>query len=129
MRGEWVDGEEERIQLQEKKESRAVTTFNLMANQNLKYYTVSMSGNLRALKTGNGSAQSEERGMPDIIVREESAQAAIDYLSTGRAWSQLKRNGWEFRDYTKFVDSGRLRAKELGTTLTAAQREDNQILE
>jgi hypothetical protein len=129
MRGEWVDGEEERIQLQEKKESRAVTTFNLMANQNLKYYTVSMSGNLRALKTGNGSAQSEERGMPDIIVREESGQAAIDYLSTGRAWSQLKRNGWEFRDYTKFVDSGRLRAKELGTTLTAAQREDNQILE
>jgi hypothetical protein len=129
MRGEWVDGEEERIQLQEKKESRAVTTFNLMANQNLKYFAVSMSGNLRALKTGNGSAQSEERGMPDIIVREESAQAAIDYLSTGRAWSQLKRNGWEFRDYTKFVDSGRLRAKELGTTLTAAQREDNQILE
>lgn len=129
MRGEWVDGEEERIQLQEKKESRAVTTFNLMANQNLKYYTVSMGGNPRALRTGNGSAQSEERGMPDIIVREESAQAAIDYLSTGRAWSQLKRNGWEFRDYTKFVDSGRLRAKELGTTLTAAQREDNQILE
>lgn len=93
-----------------------MTAFNLTANQNLRYYAVSMGGSL-------------ERGMSDVIVREESAQAAIDYLSTGRAWSQLKRNGWEFRDYTKFVDSGKLRAKELGTTLSDSQTEDNQILE
>ena len=106
-----------------------MTAFNLTANQNLKYYAVSMGVSLKALRTGNGIAQSEERGMSDVIVREESAQAAIDYLSTGRAWSQLKRNGWEFCDYMKFVDSGRLRAKELGTTLRDSQTEDNQILE